>query len=72
MSVGVYCTMCCMRQGYVSNMSQAAPRYAPFLLLCEASSVKVRESAAQQAVVWIGRTTTKKKQSQRKCVEKER
>lgn len=76
MSVGVCCTMCCMRQGNVNNMSQAAYRYAPFQLFRRASSVKVCESAAQRAVVRIGRMKRKrkkkkKKQSQRKCVEKE-
>lgn len=52
-------TMCCMRQGYVNNMSQAAPRYVLLLLLCEAVAVNVCESAAQRAVVWIGRTKQK-------------
>lgn len=47
--------MYCRHQGYMNNMSQAAPRYAPFR---EASSLKACESAAQRAVCWIGRTTT--------------
>lgn len=70
MSVGVYCTMCCWRQGYVNNMSQDAARYSPFPFLREASSVKVCESAAQQACVGLAEQQ-QKKQSQRKCVEKE-
>lgn len=63
MSVGVCGTMRCMRRGDANNMSQAAYRYAPFpafFFPVKLLNVKVCASAAQRAVVWIGRVKKKK------------
>lgn len=51
-------------------MSQAAYRYAPFQLFRQASYAKVCKSAAQRAVVCIGRVGKKKKNNRRENVWK--